>query len=101
MTNLNKFFSKIEDAVYSSKNKLEADKIIGGYQRLFNSVNFADYRLTLQKNSLQIAIKHKAFANKIFLFYNGENFFIENKMVKLDSINDLLPEYFIVALDKK
>ena len=48
MTNLLKFFSEIEDVVYSSKNKLEADAIINGYQRLFNHVNFNDYRLSLQ-----------------------------------------------------
>ena len=101
MTNLLKFFSEIEDVVYSSKNKLEADTIINGYQRLFNHVNFNDYRLSLQKNSLKIAIKHKAFANKIFLFYNGKDYFLEDKAVDLDSINDLLPTFFIITLDKK
>ena len=101
MTNLHKLISEIENVVYSTKSKQEGDELIKAYQRLFNQVNFQDYKLTFQKTSLKISIKHKAFANKIFLFYNNGNYYLENKIVELETINDLLPEYFIITLDKK
>ena len=101
MNNINKFFSEIEDLVYSSTNKQDADDLIKGYTKLFNLVDFSDYKLSFQKD-LKIAIKHKAFANKIVLHYSNNIYYINNYPIELHSINDLLPTYFIInVLDKK
>ena len=100
MTNIKKFFSEFEDVVYSSINKQEGDKIINGYQKIFNIVNFDNYKLSLQKD-LKIAIKRKAFANKVYLWFNKGSYFINDIEVELCSINDILPTFFIIELDKK
>ena len=100
MTNIKKFFSEFEDVVYSSINKQEGDKIINGYQKIFSIVNFDNYKLSLQKN-LKIAVKHKAFANKVYLWFNNGSYFINDREVELRSINDILPTFFIIELDKK
>lgn len=100
MTNIKKFFSEFEDVVYSSINKQEGDKIINGYQKIFNIVNFDNYKLSLQKD-LKIAVKHKSFANKVYLWFNNGSYFINDIEVELNSINDILPTFFIIELDKK
>ena len=100
MTNIKKFFSEFEDVVYSSINKQEGDKIINGYQKIFNIVNFDNYKLSLQKD-LKITVKHKAFANKVYLWFNNGSYFINDREVELNSINDILPTFFIIELDKK
>ena len=101
MKAINKIFSEIEDVVYSSNNKQEADEIINGYQKLFNIVNFDNYKLSIQKSFPKLIIKHKAFANKIYLYYSKHNYYIEDQIIELSSINDILPTYFIITLDKK
>jgi len=100
MTDIHKFLSEIEDAVYSSINKQEGDSLIEGYEKLFNIIKFEDYKLSLQKD-LKIAIKHKAYSKKILLWFANNDYFINNKKIELHSINEKLPTYFNLDKNKE
>jgi hypothetical protein len=98
MIDTHKFLLEIEDMAYSSLEKQEADKLIDGYCKLFNVVDFNDYKLSLKKD-LKIIIKHKAFANKIILHFNNNSYYINNEKINLNLINNILLNYF--NIDKK
>jgi hypothetical protein len=98
MFDTHKFLLEIEDMAYSSLEKQEADKLIDGYYKLFNVVDFNNYKLSLKKD-LKIIIKHKAFANKIILHFNNNNYYINNEKINLNLINNILINYF--NIDKK
>ena len=99
MKDTDKLFSKIEDIIYSIKDKKEDDEIINKYKKLFDIANFNDYKLTFQKETLKLKIKHKAYSKTIYLQYYKNNFYIENNIINVNLINELLPTYFL--LDKK
>lgn len=91
---MNKLLSRIENLAYANFTKEEADVLIKATIRLFEEVNFSDYKLNVNKD-LSITIKHKAYSNKIKLTFNKEDYFINNEKVNLFQLNLLLPKYFI------
>jgi len=94
---MNKLLSRIEDLAYANLSKEEADKLVKSAVRLFEEVNFSDYKLNVNKN-LSITIKHKAYANKIKLMINKNNYYINDNLINLSDINSALPKFFIKNL---
>lgn len=96
-----KILSKLEDLIYSNNDKLKQDKLFKLYLNLFNQVDFTNYKVMLKENPIKLIIKHKAFNNKVCLYYNDDQLYLENKKVDLHDVNELLPTFFIISLDKK
>lgn len=103
MINKLKLISELEDVVYSYYDKYVGDDIVTKYTNLFNLANFDDYKLSWKFSPIiELIVKHKAFSNKVRIYIDDSKLFIENKEIKdLNDLNDILPTFFIITLDKK
>ena len=99
--NKEKLISQLKNIIYSTGNKADNDNLYKLYLNLFNQVDFTNYKITIKNNPIKLMIKHKAFANKVYLYYNDNILYLENREVNLQNVNDLLPTFFIISLDKK
>lgn len=99
--NKEKLILQLENIIYSVGNKADNDNLYKLYLNLFNQINFTDYKVTIKKNPIKLIIKHKAFANKVCLYYQNNILFLENKKIELQDVNEILPTFFMISLDKK
>ena len=100
MVDKKKLISKIENDLYSIKDKYEADDIITNYIRLINFIDLTDYKIFFNfEQELKIFIKHKAFNTKVPIYFINNDLFINNLPTNLEEINKILPTFF--ELDKK
>lgn len=99
--NKEKLISQLENMIYSVGNKADNDNLYKLYLNLFNQINFTNYKVTIKKNPIKLMIKHKAFANRVYLYYKNNILYLENKEIELQDVNELLPTFFIISLDKK
>ena len=99
--NKEKLILQLENIIYSVGNKAYNDNLYKLYLNLFNQINFTDYKVTIKKNPIKLIIKHKAFTNKVCLYYQNNILFLENKKIELQDVNKILPTFFMISLDKK
>lgn len=95
-----KLISKLEDVVYSTQDKYEADNIITNYIRFINYFDLTDYKIFFNfEKQFRLFIKHKAFSKKISIYFINNELYINDMPTELEEINKIIPTFF--ELDKK
>lgn len=89
--------SEIENEAFQRYDKQLADTIVSGYEKLIKRTSLPDYRLTFQNKRMLILCRHKAFQKTIAVSYDGSDYFVNNKPVQFDQIEETI----VFELDKK
>lgn len=97
MLNKTKLLSEIEDVIYTSENKEEADKLMKKYISLINSFKSTDYNFTVQSYPLQICIKHKAYSKKFSLSYKLNSWYLNKQTILPNELEKKLEEFFFLT----
>lgn len=94
MLNKTKLLSEVESEIYTSENKVEADKLMSKYIGLINSFNSTKYIFSIKKYPLTILIKHKSHNKKLTLQLINKNWYLNNKLVSLKYLEKTLDYFF-------
>jgi hypothetical protein len=92
--------TEVENRTYDTiTEKKEADRIITNFIKAIEIIDLKKYKINVMSNPLRLTIKHKAFNDKINLFFKKGKFFLDEIPLQLSDIDNALHCYF--ELDKK
>lgn len=94
MLNKQKLLSEVENVVYTSENKLEADKLMKSYISFINNLKSTNYNYSVNRFPLTLTIKHKAYSKKFILQFINGNWYLNKKLISPKNLEQILDKFF-------
>lgn len=95
-----KLISELENVIYSSENKYQADKLLTNFIKLIEIMNLSNLKINIENSdTIKLIIKHKAYQKTCPIWFDEDQLIVNNYQVDKENINTVLLLYF--ELDKK
>lgn len=100
MVKKKKIISELEDVIYSSENKYQADKLLTNFIKLVEIMDMSDLKINIENSNLiKLIVKHKAYQKTCSIWFDEGQLLINNEQIDKENVNTFLMSYF--DLDKK
>lgn len=100
MVKKKKIISELEDVIYSSENKYQADKLLTNFIKLVEIMDMSDLKINIENSNLiKLIVKHKAYQKTCSIWFDEDQLLINNNQINKENVNAFLLSYF--DLDKK